>query len=187
MYGPLIVRPINSNSTGPADRYLNQLTPDIATAYDYIQTYLLSSVDPAYHAADAVGDAPVFADYNPKYFLLNGKESKTNTGATVAAETLTAAANSKVALRLIGLHSVNGTFSIRDGAGNAKPFTVYVEDGRQYPAAENVTRLDVGPGQRFDIIFTTPSATGASWYPQFEYQKLRDGSPYATVFGRVDF
>jgi FtsP/CotA-like multicopper oxidase with cupredoxin domain len=192
MYGPLIVRPINPNSTGPADRYLNQLTPDVATAYAYIQTYLLSTVDPAYHDVVApanlpvVGDSKVFADYNPKYFLLNGKESINSTGAAIAAETLTVGQNKKVALRLIGLHSVNGTFSIRDGAGVAKPFTVYVEDGRQYPTAETVTSLDVGPGQRFDIIFTTPSTSG-TWSPQFEYKKLRDGSPYATVFGRVDF
>ena len=184
MYGPLIVRPKNA-----LGNFLNQLTPDAATTFDFVQTYLLSSVDPAYHTA--IGDSPVFADYNPKYFLLNGKESVTSTGATVSAETLAATQNSKVALRLIGLHAVKGTFKILDSAGNAKPFTVYVQDGRQWPTPETVTSLDIGPAQRFDIIFTTPSSPG-TWYPEFEYQKLRDPSPgvkapYAKVFGSVTF
>ena len=198
MYGPLIVVPKDSSGNS-----LNQLTPDLPgkpalTKYDSIQTYLFSTVDPAYHTVN--GDSPVFADYNPTYFLLNGKESiaKDSTGALipVAADTLTTTQNSKVALRLIGLHSVKGTFSIRDtrdSTGTAKPFTVYVEDGRQYPTPETVTSLDIGPGQRFDIIFTTPATGSGTWYPQFEYQKLRDASPggarvpYATVFGQVTF
>ncbi len=193
MYGPLLVVPKDASGNP-----LRQLTPDIPgkptlTAYDFIQTYLFSAVDPAYHAADAVGDAPVFADYNPKYFLLNGKESINSSGAAVAAETLTAARNSKVALRLIGLHSVKGTFKILDSNGNAQPFTVYVQDGRQWPAPETVTSLDIGPAQRFDIIFSTPSTSG-TWHPQLEYQKLRDSSPgvrapyvNGTVFGNVTF
>jgi len=143
-----------------------------------------------------VGESPVFADYNPKYFLLNGKESiaKISTGALipVAADTLAAAQNSKVALRLIGLHSVKGRFRILDSGGKEQQFTIYVQDGRQYPTPELTTSLDIGPAQRFDIIFNTPSTPG-TWYPQFEYQKLRDASPggakipYATVFGQVTF
>ncbi len=184
MYGPLIVVPKDA-----AGNFLNQLTPDLPgrptlTAYDSVQTYLFSAVDPAYHTA--TGDSPVFADYNPAYFLINGKESISNTGAAVAAETMTTAPNSKVALRLIGLHSVKGTFKILDGAGNAKPFTIYLQDGRQWPTPETVTSLDIGPAQRFDIIFNTPSTSG-TWYPQFEYKKLRDSSKYATVFGQVIF
>lgn len=177
MYGPMIVRPKNAAGTA----FLNQLTPDAATAYDYVQTYLISSVDPAYHAVN--GDSPVFADYNPRYFLLNGNEGKTTAS---PAQTLTAAINSKVALRVIGLHSVHGVFSVRDSAGALKPFTVYVRDGRQYATPETVTSLEVGPGQRYDIVFNTPAATGA-WYPQFEYRTLRDNSAIATVYGRVVF
>ena len=195
MYGPLIVVPKDSSGNS-----LKQLTPDIPgkptlTTYDFVQTYLFSTVDPAYHTA--TGDSPVFADYNPTYFLLNGKESiaKDSTGALkpVAAETLTVPKGSKVALRLIGLHSVKGTFSIRDNFGKEQQFTVHVQDGREYPTAEPVTSLDIGPAQRFDIIFTPPAPGSGTWYPQFEYQKLRDASPggarvpYATVFGQLTF
>lgn len=176
MYGAMVVRPKNT-----AGAWLNQLTHDTATAYDYVQNYVLSSVDPAYHTA--TGDSTVFAGYNPKYFLINGAEGKT-TSAT--ATTLATAVNKKVALRLIGIHSVNGTFSIKDGAGSAKSFTVHTQDGRKLPTAKTVTSLDVSPGQRFDILFTTPSATG-TWYPQVAYKKLRDGSVYGTTYGKVTF
>jgi FtsP/CotA-like multicopper oxidase with cupredoxin domain len=179
MYGPMIVRPRNAAGTA----FLNQLTPDAATAYDVEQTYLFSSVDPAYHASTAVGDSTVFADYNPRYFLINGNEGA---GIGTPATTLTTSPNRRVALRLIGLHSVSGTFSIRNSAGAAQQFTVHVQDGRQYPTPETVTSLDISPGQRYDIIFTTPGSTGA-WYPQLQFKRLRDGSVYATAYGRVGF
>jgi FtsP/CotA-like multicopper oxidase with cupredoxin domain len=91
-----------------------------------------------------------------------------------------------VALRLIGLHSVSGTFSIRTSTGTAQPFTVHVQDGRQYPTPETMTSLDISPGQRYDIIFTTPGSAG-TWYPQMQFKRLRDGSAYATTYGRVQF
>lgn len=180
MYGPMIVRPKNAQG-----QFINQLTPNSATAYNVEQTYVFSSVDPAYHASTAVGDSTVFADYNPKYFLINGNEG-VSVGSPSQTATLTTSPNQKVALRLIGLHSVHGTFSIRDTGNGLKPFTVYVQDGRQYAVPETVTSLDIAPGQRYDIIFTTPSTSG-TWYPQFQYKRLRDGSAYATAYGRIGF
>jgi FtsP/CotA-like multicopper oxidase with cupredoxin domain len=179
MYGALTVRPKNAAGTA----FLNQLTADAVTAYDQIQTYLFSSVDPRYHTAEAAGDSSIFADYDPKYFLINGNEGLSTSAPALS---LTAAPNQKIALRLIGLHSVHGTFSIKDGAGNAEPFTIYVQDGRQYATPEAVTSVDIAPGQRFDVIVTTPATTG-TWYPQFEYQRLRDRGAIATVYGRMNF
>jgi FtsP/CotA-like multicopper oxidase with cupredoxin domain len=178
MYGALVVRPRDS-----AGNWLNQLTHNTATAYHYVQTYLLSAVDPAYHTA--TGDSTVFADYNPKYFLIQGNEGLTTSAPAIS---LAAATNRKVALRLIGMHSVNATFAIKDANGNAKPFTVYVQDGRELAAAETVTSLNISPGQRFDIVFTTPSTSG-TWYPQVSYKDLRNGKIYTngTVYGRVTF
>jgi hypothetical protein len=40
------------------------------------------------------------------------------------------------------------------------------------------------PGQRYDIIFSTPNTTG-TWYPQFEYKRLRDGSSFGTAYARL--
>ena len=176
MYGPLIVRPKNASGA-----WLNQLTHDTATAYDYVQTYLLSTVDPAYHTA--TGDSTVFADYNPKYFLLTGNEGKTTSAPALS---LAAAKGKKVALRLIGMHSTNSSFSIKDASGVAKSFTVYTQDGRALAAPQVMTGLDVTPGQRYDVIFTTPSSAG-TWYPQVTYKDLRNGTAYATTFGKVTF
>lgn len=176
MYGALIVRPRDASGN-----FMNQITSDAATAFDYVQNYVFSTVDPAYHTA--TGDSTVFADYNPKYFLINGNEGKTT---SAPATTLTAAVNKKVSLRLIGIHSVNATFAIKDGAGSAKSFTVWVQDGRTLPTAKTVTSLDISPGQRYDILFTTPSASG-TWYPQVTYKRLRDNTAYATTYGKVTF
>ena len=176
MYGALIARPKNTSGT-----FLNQLTQNTTTAWDYVQNYVFSSVDPAYHSA--TGDSTVFADYNPKYFLIAGAEGKTTSAPAI---TLAAAVSKKVALRLIGIHSVNGTFAVKDGSGVAKSFTVYTEDGRELPSAQTVTSLDISPGQRYDIIFSTPSTTG-TWYPQMTYKNLRDGTAYATAYGKVTF
>lgn len=178
MYGALLARPRSVSGA-----WLNQLTHNPSTAYNYVQNYLLSTVDPAYHAA--TGDSTVFADYNPRYFLIQGNEGRST---SAPAATLTAGRNAKVAIRLIGMHSANSTFTIKDGSGNAKPFTVYVQDGRELATPETVTSLDISPGQRFDIIFTTPSSAG-TWYPQVTYKDLRNGSSYTngTVYGRVTF
>ncbi len=178
MYGAMIARPKNTSGA-----WLNQLTHNSATAYDYAQNYVLGSVDPAYHTA--TGDSTVFADYNPRYFMISGNEGRTTSAPAV---TLATATNKKVALRLMGLHSVNGTFAVKDAAGNAKNFTIYTQDGRSLPTPKTVTSLDITPGQRFDIIFTTPSTAG-TWYPQVAYKNLRDGSVYTngTVYGKVTF
>jgi FtsP/CotA-like multicopper oxidase with cupredoxin domain len=178
LYSAIIVRPKDAGGN-----FLNRLTPDITTAYDYSQTYVLSAVDPAYHSSSAVGDSPVFADYNPAYFLITGNEGKTT---AAPAMTLAAAVNKKVAFRLIGLHSVNSTFQIKNSAGSLQRFTVYIRDGRKLSKPKIVTSLDISPGQRADLIATLPATTGI-WYPQVTYKKLRDNSAYSTVYGKVTF
>jgi len=177
MYAPLIVHRTNASGVR-----LNQLTSDPLTAFAYEQTYLFSTVDPAYHTA--TGDSTVFADYNPVYFLINGNEGKTT---IKPAATKAMAVNSKVALRLIGAHSVSSTFRIKDGATDT-PFTVYIQDGRQLATPETVTSLDISPGQRFDIVFSIPGTSPGALYPQITYKSLRSGGPdYATVYGQITF
>lgn len=171
MYGPLVVRPKDA-----AGNFLNQITASSASAYDYIQTYLFSSVDPAYHTA--TGDSTVFADYNPKYFLIAGNEGKSTSAPAV---TLAAAVSKKVALRLIGLHSVNATFSL-----GGQSFTIYSRDGLPLATPQTATSLDLAPGQRADIVFTTPSTSG-TLYPSITYKSLRTSSTLSTAYGKVTF
>ena len=176
MYGTIVIRPKDA-----AGNFLNQITADAATAYNYRQYYVLSTVDPAYHTA--TGDSTVFADYNPKYFLIGGKEGKTTAAPAI---TLAAATGKKVALGLIGMHSTNSTFQIKDAGGALKSFTVYVQDGRAWPTPQTVTSVDISPGQRFDVLFTLPAASGA-WYPQVTYKNLRNSGALGTVYGKITF
>lgn len=171
MYATLVVRPKNSSGA-----FLNQINSDSATAFDYVQNYMFSTVDPDYHTA--VGDSTVFADYNPTRFLIDGKEG---TSTSSPAITLAAAPGKKVALRLIGMHSVNSTFSL-----GGSSFTVYVQDGRTLPSPLSVTSLDISPGARYDILFTLPSKSG-TMYPRIVYKKLRDNATYATVYGKITY
>jgi FtsP/CotA-like multicopper oxidase with cupredoxin domain len=177
MYAPFIVKAVDS-----AGNYLDVISNGGPT-YDYDWNFLLSTVDPAYHTA--TGDSPVFADYNPRYFLINGNEGRSK---TAPADTGTAAAGKRVAIRLVGMHSVNATFEIKDASGAAKSFTVYNKDGFRLPSAQTLTKLDLSPGQTADLLVTLPSSAG-SWYPQVSYKNLRNGGSYAngTVYTRLNF
>lgn len=200
MYGAIIVRPKNS-TTGAA--ITNQITAASESTFNVEQTYVVSAIDPTYHAATAVGDSTVFADYNPTYFLLNGTEGITASTPASAATLSGVIPGSKVALHLINPLSVYGAFSIKDAAGTAQSFTVYVEDGRAITPVPTLgnpqtsqTSLEVGPGKRFDIIFTTPTTPG-TLYPQIEFKNPRgevikvmnpdNTTRNAMVFGRVTF
>jgi len=164
MYGALVVKSGNRiNNNGPT--------------YDYEWNWVMSTVDPAYHTA--VQDSPVFADYNPRYFLVNGNEGRSKTS---PAETFTAAGGTRVAIRLIGIHSVNSTFRVRNASGSAQQFTVYNVDGFALPAPLNVTSVQVSPGQTKDVMVTLPTGTG-TWYPEVTYGDLRTNKTYSN--GRV--
>lgn len=170
MYGALIVKSGNRiNSGGPS--------------YDFEWNMVLSTVDPAYHTA--VQDSKVFADYNPRYFLINGEEGLSSGS---PAGVLAAAPGANVVIRLLGLHSVNSTFRIRDSGGSRRTFTIHNVDGFALPSPKNVTSVEVSPGQTKDIMVTLPSGSG-SWYPEVSYGNLRDNSTYSNgrVFARIDF
>jgi len=127
----------------------------------------------------------VFADYNPEYFLVNGQEGLAPAS---PAEVMTAAPGDRVAIRLIGIHSVNSTFEIKDGGGQNQPFVVHNADGFALPSPVTATSVDVSPGQTRDLLVTLPAQSG-TWYPQVTYKNLRDGAAYpgGVVYTRLDF
>lgn len=170
MYGALIVKDGNRISNGGPN-------------YDFEWNMVMSTVDPAYHTA--TGDSTVFADYNPRYFLINGEEGL-STGAP--ADVLTAAPGARVAIRLMGIHSTNATFEIRDSSGSRRSFTHYNIDGFALPSPRTVNSLEISPGQTKDVMITLPSGSG-SWYPEVSYRDLRNNSTYSNgrVFTRIDY
>jgi FtsP/CotA-like multicopper oxidase with cupredoxin domain len=179
LYGGVVVK--DTNSAGALLNVINHGGP----TYDYEWNMVLSTVDPAYHSNNAVGDSTVFADYNPKYFLVNGNEGISK---TVPADSLTVATGKKVAIRLIGIHSVNAIFQIKDASGAAKSFTIYNDDGYALPKPITATSVEVTPGSTTDIMVTLPTTSG-TWYPQITYQNLRNGGGYTngTVYTSLVF
>lgn len=171
MYGALIVKDGSNriNNGGPT--------------YDFEWNMVMSTVDPAYHTA--VQDSPVFADYNPRYFLINGEEGLT-TGAP--AEILTAAPGANVAIRLMGIHSTNARFEVRDSNGSRRNFVLHNIDGFALPQSRSVSSIEISPGQTKDVMITLPSGSG-SWYPEVSYRDLRNNSTFnnGRVFTRIDF
>ncbi len=177
MYAPLVVKAVDN-----AGNFLNVINSG-GPSYDYEWNLMYSSVDPAYHTA--VGDSTTFADYNPKYFLINGNEGRSK---TAPAETVAAAPGKKVAIRLFGIQSVNTSFEIKNASGSSQSFTVHNKDGYKLPSTQTLTRLDLSPGQTADVMVTLPS-TSSSWYPQVTFKNLRNGGGYSggTVYTRLNF
>jgi len=177
MYAPFIVKDVDANGN-----FLNVINHGGPT-YDYEWNLMYSSVDPAYHTA--TGDSTVFADYNPKYFLINGNEGRST---SAPASTLAAAPGKKVAIRLMGVQSVNTTFSIKNSGGSAVSFVQHNQDGFKLPSTKTLTQLNLSPGQTADIMVTLPGSTG-TYYPQVSFKNLRNGGSYSngTVYTRLTF
>lgn len=170
MYGALIVKDGNRISSG-------------GPTYDFEWNMVMSTVDPAYHTA--TGDSTVFADYNPRYFLINGQEGLST---SAPADVLTAAPGARVAVRLMGIHSTNATFEVRDSNGSRRNFTLHNIDGFALPQPRSVSSIEISPGSTKDVMITLPSGSG-SWYPEVRYRDLRNNSTYnnGRVYTRIDF
>ena len=177
MYGPFVVRAVDVNGN-----FLSTIN-DGGPAYDFEWNMVLSTVDPRYHVDTATGDNTVFASYIPQYFLINGNQG---TSRTAPADTLTATAGANVAIRLMGLHAVNATFRILNDAGASQSFTLYNLDGYALNTPVNITEIEISPGQAKDIMITLPATPGVL-YPEVTYRRLRDDSPYTTVYTTLTY
>ena len=175
MYGAFIVRAVDGQGA-----FINTINNG-GPAYDFEWNWVLSTVDPRYHTAE--GDDPVFASYQPQYFLINGNEGLTR---DAPAETLMATVGANVVIRLMGLQSVNATFQILDANDNPQSFVLHNRDGFALNTPQTVTRIAISPGQTKDVMITLPGTPG-EFYPQVTYRHLRDDSPFATVYSTLAF
>ena len=175
MYGAFIVRAVDAQGN-----FVNTINQD-GPAYDFEWNWVLSTVDPRYHTVE--GDNIVFASYVPQYFLINGNEG---TSRSSPAETLAATPGSNVAIRLMGLHSVNATFRILDGSNNPQSFVLHNRDGFALNTPQVVSEIEISPGQTKDIMITLPNSAGVL-YPEVTYRHLGDDSPYSTVYSTLTF
>lgn len=175
MYGAFIVRAVDA-----LGNFVNTINQD-GPAYDFEWNWVLSTVDPRYHTVE--GDDPVFASYEPQYFLINGNEG---TSRVTPAETLTATPGASVVIRLMGLHSVNASFQILDDGNNPQSFVLHNRDGFALNTPQTVTEVTLSPGQTKDIMVTLPGTAGVL-YPEVTYRHLATDSAYSTVYGALTF
>jgi len=175
MYGAFVVRAVDGQ--GNFVNTINQNGP----AYDFEWNWVLSAVDPRYHTTE--GDSQVFASYVPQYFLINGNEG---TSRASPADSLTAAPGASVAIRLMGLHSVNATFRILDASNNPRNFVLHNQDGFALNTPQTVNQIEISPGQTRDIMITLPSSSG-TLYPEVTYRRLDNDVAYGTVYTSLTF
>ncbi len=140
---------------------------------------MLSTVDPAYHLVSASFDSDVFADYNPKYFLINGEEGNDTAINPALSKTISLNGQTKnLVIRLMGMHSTNATFKIMSGT-NLVPFTVYNLDGFALNSPRFVESVELSPGQTKDVMISLDKA--AVYNPQIEFGDLRFNATYDIV------
>jgi len=172
MYGAFVVTDRNN------PKLINNSSTEI---FDDEWIMMLSTVDPLYHTDAATGDSTIFADYNPKYFLINGEEGN---GAIINAElsktvTLVNGQPRNLVIRLMGMHSTNSTFSIMSGTTKV-PFKLYNVDGFALNTARTVTSVELSAGQTKDIMITLDKA--ATYNPQIMFGDLRNNQPYSVTY-----
>jgi FtsP/CotA-like multicopper oxidase with cupredoxin domain len=172
MYGAFIVK----SATNP--KWINNSKK---IAFDDEWIMMISTVDPAYHTAAAKDDSTIFADYNPRYFLINGEEGN---GATInpllsKTITLTPGQSKNLVIRLMGIHSTNATFSIMSGTKKV-PFTLYNVDGFALTTPRKVTSVELSPGQTKDVMITLDKPV--TYNPQINFVDLRENKSFTVTY-----
>jgi hypothetical protein len=147
MYGLLIVDAQNPSETW-----------DGGYAFHKEYAWMTSELDTVWHTdciINAVHDTTthlrLLPDYNPQYFLVNGRSEHQLLDTNVAA--ITAKANETILLRLANI----GYY------GNKFHFPMYLNariissDGRPLPSIEISDTLDVLPGERYQVLLQSTS------------------------------
>ena len=141
MYGAVIVRPPGGSTSqawagGPT--------------FDEEVIWHMSSMDSSWNGEMVSG--PVNARFRPDVFLLNGKETadaRVDPYTRIALE-----AGQTAYLRLM-----NTTYNWNRVSFFGMPFEVVASDGRPLQTPYTTTVLDLGPGERYDVMFT-PNRAG---------------------------
>jgi FtsP/CotA-like multicopper oxidase with cupredoxin domain len=136
MYGALIVRPATAG----------QAYNDTGTAFDQENVLVLSELDPAL----ANSGTPATFDmrnYNPRYFLINGK-------AYPGTQTLTGNPGEKVLMRY-----VNAGVQAHAMSGLGLSQIIIAQDGELFAHSHNVVAETIATGQTLDTLITVPASS----------------------------
>ncbi len=157
MYGLIIVKPVSGGDS----------TWTGGHAYHKEYAWMMSEIDTAWHH-DSIINHPhdpmamqhEILDYNPQYFLVNGKSEQQLT------DPISAAANEFVYLRLANI-GYWGNRVILPEALNAK---IVSSDGRPLPVEILSDTIDIMPGERYGVLLNP--TTEFSSTAQIEYFDL---------------
>lgn len=148
LYGALIVR-----AATPDQAYDD---PDGRSAFDKEAVLVLSEVDPDLHAAVEAEESYDLLDYNPRYFLLNGKAFP-QTGPILAEP------GDRVLFRYLNAGFLNHTLLL---LGLSQ--TVIAHDGRLLNFTYETFSQTVVSGETYDLIATVPGdGTAGTKYPLY--------------------
>jgi FtsP/CotA-like multicopper oxidase with cupredoxin domain len=147
MYGLLIVDAQNPSETW-----------DGGYAFHKEYAWMTSELDTVWHTdsiINAVHDTTthlrLLPDYNPQYFLVNGRSEHQLLDTNVAA--ITAKANETILLRLANIGYYGNKFHFPMHL-NAR---IISSDGRPLPSIEISDTLDVLPGERYQVLLQSTS------------------------------
>lgn len=145
MYGTIIVR--------PADGSANTLWTN-GPVFDREYIWHLHTFDSSWHVDPLVSGPIVTERYTPDYFMINGRDGPDITVDPTSA--IVALPNQQIAIRLVNMGYQPAMVSLGGIA-----FDIVASDGRPLKQLmlDALTEYMIGPGERYDIIFTMP-ATG---------------------------
>jgi len=166
MAGTVIVRPPNNNvheawAGGPV--------------YDKEYIWQLHTYDSAWHQFSISNSNTV--RYRPDYFMINGKD-----GADLFSDTTTAIvaeAGQRILIRGVNIGSLPALIRLDN-----IPFEVIASDGRPLKAPMIRRSLFIGAGERYDLLFTMPSAITAA--VGVDYFSIFAAGPNARPLGSAE-
>lgn len=176
MYGMIIVKPLSGNN----------VTWDGGYSYDKEYAWMLSELDSVWHQDSLFNHnydtlnpmMPVeVPDYNPQYFLINGKSEQQLNDTNIS---INAKANATVYLRLAAI-GYYGNRIVFPPALNAQ---VVSTDGRPLPAPINLDTLELFPGERYGVLFNPTTEFTDSILVQ--YKNMNNHGYYSTQKVPVD-
>jgi FtsP/CotA-like multicopper oxidase with cupredoxin domain len=142
MYGMLIIKPEEENITWDGGYSFNQ---------EY--AWMMSEIDTVWHhdsiinhPHDTTTNEMLLPDYNPQYFLVNGRSEQQLDDTEVAA--IDAHANEVILLRLANIGYYGNKFHFPMHL-NAR---IISSDGRPLPSIEYSDTLTILPGERYQVL-----------------------------------
>lgn len=150
MFGTIIVRP----SDGSTNRAW-----DGGPTFDEEVLWNLATTDTSWND-NLIASGPETARFNPDGFVINGGE--TAAASTDAMTRIAVQRGQKVYLRL-----VQSSYQWARVSLDGLPFEIVATDGRPMPTPIQATSWELGPGERYDIMFTP--TTAGTFRPMVEY------------------